>query len=128
MRERSGSAAGPSTLPLWAIREVDRLKDHVSAGLHRLTPRTLMLHARDDEVCTLASAQRSMHSLAAADKRLVVLEDSYHMITIDNDRHRVTDELRDFTAATRAPAQARYAANPFFKGPLTWSPHVQHAE
>jgi carboxylesterase len=128
MRERSGSAAGPSTLPLWAIREVDRLKDHVSAGLHRLTPRTLMLHARDDEVCTLASAQRSMHSLAAADKRLVVLEDSYHMITIDNDRHRVTDELRDFTAATRAPAQVRDAANPFFKGPLTWSPHVQHAE
>ena len=112
MSARSGSAAGPAKLPLWAIREVDRLKDHVAAGLHRLTPRTLMLHARDDEVCTLASAQRSMQALAAADKRLVVLEDSYHMITIDNDRHRVTDELQRFTAATRAAPSAEPAAQP----------------
>lgn len=112
MKERAGSAAGPSALPLWAIREVDRLKDHVTAGLHRLTQRTLMLHARDDEVCTLASAQRSMHALAAADKRLVVLEDSYHMITIDNDRHRVTEELRDFTAAAGHSAHAALAAQP----------------
>jgi carboxylesterase len=118
MKDRAASAAGPSTLPLWAIREVDRLKDHVSAGLHRLTQRTLMLHARDDEVCTLASAQRSMHALAAVDKRLVVLENSYHMITIDNDRHRVTDELREFTAATR-PSAAAAAPAAQHPGPLT---------
>ncbi|HSB24448.1 MAG TPA: alpha/beta hydrolase [Burkholderiaceae bacterium] len=99
MQQRGGSAAGPSTLPLWAIREVDRLKDHVAASLHRLTHRTLMLHARDDEVCTLAAAQRSMQALAAEDKRLVVLDNSYHMITIDNDRQRVSDELREFTRA-----------------------------
>jgi carboxylesterase len=117
MQQREGSAAGPSTLPLWAIREVDRLKDHVSAGLHRLTHRTLMLHARDDEVCTLASARRSMHALAAPDKRLVVLENSYHMITIDNDRHRVTEELRDFTVAART-AQAHAAdAEPLIDQP-----------
>ena len=126
MKERAGSAAGPSTLPLWAIREVDRLKDHVSAGLHRLTPRTLMLHARDDEVCTLASAQRSMHALAASDKRLVVLENSYHMITIDNDRRRVIDELRDFTRASSMSAHAGTAAalprDPFT---TTRSLHVQ---
>lgn len=110
MKERTGSAAGPSSLPLWAIREVDRLKDHVSASLHRLTQRTLVLHARDDEVCTLASAQRSMLALAAPDKRLVVLENSYHMITIDNDRHRVIDELRDFTTASSMSAHAGAAA------------------
>jgi len=110
MQQRAGSAAGPSTLPLWAIREVDRLKDHVRARLHCLTSRTLMLHARDDEVCTLASAQRSMHALAATDKRLVVLENSYHMITIDNDRQRVSDELRDFTLTACASARRDAAA------------------
>ena len=120
MRERGGSAAGASTLPLWAIREVDRLKDHVAAGLHRLTPRTLMLHARDDEVCTLASAQRSLRTLAAADKRLVVLDDSYHMITIDNDRGRVADELLRFPAA--APPGARPAERS--RGPSTAHPEA----
>lgn len=111
MQQRAGSAAGPSTLPLWSIREVDRLKEHVGAGLHRLTQRTLVLHARDDDVCTLASAQRSLHALGAVDKRLVVLENSYHMITIDNDRQRVTDELRDFTHALR-PSACNPAQNP----------------
>jgi carboxylesterase len=110
MQQRGGSAAGPSTLPLWAIREVDRLKDHVAAGLDRLTHRTLMLHARDDEVCTLDSARRSMQALAADDKRLVVLENSYHMITIDNDRQLVSDELREFTRA--AGSATRTATRP----------------
>lgn len=105
MKERAGSAAGPSTLPLWAIHEVDRLKDRVRAQLPRLATRTLVLHARDDEVCTLASVQRAMQRIAATDKKLVVLDDSYHMITIDNDRHRVAAELFDFTAAIGAAAQ-----------------------
>jgi len=99
MRERASSASGPSSLPLWAIREVDRLKDWVCAGLPRLDTRTLVLHARDDDVCTLASVQRAMPIIGAASKRLVVLDDSYHMITIDNDRQRVVDELIAFSTA-----------------------------
>jgi carboxylesterase len=112
MKERAGSAAGPSTLPLWAIHEVDRLKDRVRARLQRLATRTLVLHARDDEVCTLASVQRAVQTIAARDKKLVVLENSYHMITIDNDRHRVAAELFDFTAATFAAVQPGAARSP----------------
>jgi carboxylesterase len=99
MRERASSASGPSTLPLWAVREVDRLKDWVRAGLPRLDTRTLVMHAREDDVCTLASAQRAMTIIGAASKRLVVLDDSYHMITIDNDRQRVVEELIAFSTA-----------------------------
>jgi len=99
MSERASSASGPSTLPLWAIREVDRLKDWVHDGLPRLNTRTLVVHARDDDVCTLASVQRAMPTIGTADKQLVVLDDSYHMITIDNDRHLVVDELVAFSTA-----------------------------
>jgi esterase/lipase len=53
-------------------------------------------------VCTLASVQRAMPMIAAANKRLVVLDDSYHMITIDNDRHKVADELIAFSAISSA--------------------------
>jgi carboxylesterase len=115
MKERAGSAAGPSRLPLWAIHEVDKLKDRVHARLPELATRTLVLHSRDDEVCTLASVQRAMSAIAALDKKLVVLEESYHMITIDNDRHRVAAELFDFTAAAAAaawPVAAGSAAEP----------------
>jgi carboxylesterase len=99
MHERRSSAAGPSTLPLWAIREVDRLKNHVRAGLGRLRARTLVLHARDDEVCTLSSVQRWMRDMQACDSELVVLNDSYHMITIDRERQFVGAQLQAFTRA-----------------------------
>ncbi|HET7524435.1 MAG TPA: alpha/beta fold hydrolase [Burkholderiaceae bacterium] len=99
MRLRASSASGPSSLPLWAIREVDRLKDWVRVRLPSLRTRTLVMHARDDDVCTLASVQRAMPMIAATHKRLVVLDDSYHMITIDNDRHKVADELFAFSTA-----------------------------
>jgi carboxylesterase len=112
MKQRAGSAAGPSSLPLWAIHEVDKLKDRVRAQLPKLSARTLVLHARDDEVCTLASVRRAVHSMAAADRKLVVLDNSYHMITIDNDRHRVASELFDFTAASCAAAQPAAVRSP----------------
>jgi hypothetical protein len=54
---------------------------------------------REDDVCTLASAQRAMTIIGAASKRLVVLDDSYHMIIIDNDRQRVVEELIAFSTA-----------------------------
>jgi carboxylesterase len=99
MAERRASVAGPSTLPLWAIREVDRLKNHVRGGLSRLRARTLVLHARDDEVCTLASVQRWMRHMQACDNELVVLNDSYHMITIDRERQVVGAQLQAFARA-----------------------------
>ena len=93
MQQRASSAAGPSSLPLWAIHEVDRLKAHVLEHLPRLHTRTLVMHAREDEVCSLAAVQRAFSTLPDHDNSLVVLENSYHMITIDNDRQQVVAEL-----------------------------------
>ncbi|MEO7010419.1 MAG: alpha/beta hydrolase [Caldimonas sp.] len=93
MRERAGSAAGPSHLPLWAIGETERLRDHVVRRLPALPMRSVVLHARDDEVCSLAAVERVCRTLPRHSNSLVVLEDSYHMITLDNDRRRVADEL-----------------------------------
>jgi carboxylesterase len=96
MKERSSSAAGPSTLPLWALHEVERMKDEVRARLPQLDIPTLVIHAREDEICSLASVNDAMQAIRAKDKKLVVLENSYHMITIDNDRQQVVAELVAF--------------------------------
>ena len=48
----------------------------------------------EDEICTVSSVRRVFDTLpAGGSNRLVVLENSYHMITIDNDRQQVTAEL-----------------------------------
>ena len=118
MREGDQSTAGPSKLPLWAIREGERLMANVSARLDQLQLPTLVVHAREDEICTVASVQQLFSRLPATEKRLVILENSYHMITIDNDRYRVAEELANFageatshdTTSTWQPLIPRQAA------------------
>ena len=90
------SAVGPARLPLWAIHESEKMMAHVRENLDRIQCRTLVIHAREDELSALPGVERVFGSIGSEDKRLLVLENSYHMITIDNDRVRVATELTNF--------------------------------
>lgn len=103
------SSVGPCSLPLWAIREGERMMAWVESRLTRLRVPTLVLHAREDEICRLSSVESLMGRIGSRHKHLVVLDDSYHMITIDNDRAQVAQELAQFCKAIfeLLPASAR---------------------
>ena len=109
MKRRADSAAGPARLPLWAIAETERIAAHVVRNLGRLPPRTVLIHAREDEVCSLAQVERVFNAMPIDDKNLIVLENSFHMITLDNDRQRVVAELRKAALATDASSDWRNA-------------------
>jgi carboxylesterase len=94
MRSCSDSAAGPAELPLWALHESEKLTRHVRGALARLDCPILVMHAREDEITRFASVARVVER--ARDLTLVALLDSYHMVTMDNDRHRVVAELARF--------------------------------
>lgn len=96
MEERANSAVGPSRIPLTSLREGERMMAQVRAQLSELNCPLLVMHAREDEITTLASVQNLFDALPIPDKELVVLENSYHMITIDNDRHEVSRQLVNF--------------------------------
>jgi len=89
LHERSQSAAGPARVPLRALREAERMANYVRARLHELTCPILVIHAREDEITSLASVERLFDGLPQPNKELVILENSYHMVTIDNDRQQV---------------------------------------
>jgi carboxylesterase len=99
MRAHAASAAGPAHLPLWALRENEMLISVVRRQAALLDCPLLVVHAREDEITRLRSVEGFFESVAVADKRLVILEDSYHIVTFDNERLRVAEELSDF--ATR---------------------------
>lgn len=102
------SSIGPSRLPLWGLRESERLHAHVRPLLRALPVPLLVLHAREDEIASVAGVERWTSALGSS-ARLIVLEHSYHMITIDNDRQRVAHELADFVGA---PKNARGVPRP----------------
>lgn len=98
------SAVGPAQLPLWAIHESEKLMAHVRAGLQRIECRSLVIHSREDELSALPGVEQVFREIAAKNKRMVVLENSYHMITIDNERARVAAELTGFVRRDIAAA------------------------
>jgi carboxylesterase len=75
-------------MPYKSIADTYRLGQAVlKAAPRNRTPLTIV-HAREDEVCALSNAYR-LSKAAGGDVRVVVLEDSYHMIHVDRERGKV---------------------------------------
>jgi len=97
LRHRRVSRAGSAVIGVGHLREHHRLIRHVRANLHRVQcDRVLALHAQQDEVASVANLEILARGLRCRTFRSVVLTDSYHMITIDNDRQQVARETVAF--------------------------------
>ncbi len=108
MREREVSAAGASELPLNGIYQAQRLIGSIKKELPQVVSPTLVIHSREDDVASLRSPEQVYRRISAERRRKVVLDDSYHIITLDNERRRVSGEALDFLAQVLgAPAAAR---------------------
>lgn len=81
-------------VPLACIREVDRVRSLLTDCVSRIRCGVLVVHAREDELTSLKSAEFIAREVA--DVRVVVLENSYHMICIDNDREQVVASVLAF--------------------------------
>jgi carboxylesterase len=97
LRTRRISSAGSSVIGVGHLREHDRLLRHVRGNLARVVcPSVLALHARQDEVAGIGNLGILARGLGCAMFRSVVLGNSFHMITIDNDRRQVVRETLEF--------------------------------
>lgn len=98
MSHKTSSVAGASNLTLPAIHEAELLIKSVKHNLHKVTAPALIIHAVEDDVSTPRSADFVIDHIGSATVRKVMLHDSYHMITLDNERERVADETIRFFA------------------------------
>ncbi len=99
LAQRRISRAGTAVIGIGHLREHDRLIRHVRRHLARVAcPRVLAIHAREDEVASLANLDLLARGLGAERLRTLVLDDSYHMVSIDNDRQQVVRETVAFVA------------------------------
>ncbi len=89
-------------VPLACVRQVDRLRHWVMTNLKSIVSDTLVIHAREDELTSLNSANFLVEQIGGAKARMVVLENSYHMICVDNDREQVARSVLEFFGASSA--------------------------
>lgn len=56
----------------------------------------LIIHAREDDMTSPKSAEWLYDNIASTDKTFILLENSYHIITIDQEKDRVSEEVIKF--------------------------------
>lgn len=96
MRETGGSNAGAAVLRVQDLLQAQDLMRVVRAGLPSVRAATLLVHARDDDAASPRSAYEVAAEVAAKRVHCVILEDSYHMISIDKEKAQVLAEMKAF--------------------------------
>jgi carboxylesterase len=96
MSEKTTSIAGASSLPMTAVYEAKRLIRHVRGALSSVTAPALVVHAKEDDVASLKSAEFVLENIGTDDVDFVLLRDSYHIVTLDNEKELVANETIRF--------------------------------
>lgn len=91
MQKGDPSEAGFSGTPGFSLRELWRLVDLVKERLPQIKTPVLLIHASDDDMTSIRNALYIKNRVGGP-KRLIAMENSYHMITIDQERHHVSQE------------------------------------
>ncbi len=91
----SGDGATPAGAPGGAVLERRRLANKVMKELGRITQPALIIHSREDDYAGLDNATYLQQKLAGP-VDLTVLDDSYHMVTVDRQRHIVVERTAAF--------------------------------
>ena len=82
--------------PLRTLTEIDRLIMRVRSRLHEVSAPTVILQAREDDMTSPRNASIVYDTISSMDKQLVLLDDCYHVITIDKQREAVADKVAAF--------------------------------
>jgi carboxylesterase len=91
-------------MPLSAPMELLKLSAIVRRQLQRIHQPALIMHSVNDHTCPAAkNVNYLMQHLGSIEKRAVMLDQSFHVITVDSDKDRVASEVLGFTNQFRAP-------------------------
>ncbi|MFH1724424.1 MAG: alpha/beta fold hydrolase [Elusimicrobiota bacterium] len=83
-------------LPPAAVRELVTLAGIVNKQAPDMTAPLLAIHSKNDQVGSPRALRRFFSRVGSKEKELLWLERSNHIITLDHDRERVFEAVRDF--------------------------------
>ena len=92
--------------PATAFYELRRLRKHLEKKLSRIHVPVQMLQAKDDDMTSIKNSQFLYDRVASKTKEIVLLYNSYHVITADQERETVAQKMGAFFAKLQAlPAE-----------------------
>jgi carboxylesterase len=124
MKESGGSDAGAAVLRVSDLLEAQGLMQLVRQGMSQIVAPTLLIHARDDDAASPRSAFDVASGVSSDRVHMVLLNDSYHMISIDKEKTRVLTEMKDFLHGGPSDAEDRGS----LLGPQATTPNLRSSE
>ena len=94
------SESGADYLPFKYVSEGRALIKEARENIASIDCPTLFIHAADDETVHMRNAEWAFERISSATKEFIYLGDSYHMITVDNERETVNQETIRFLKKT----------------------------
>ncbi len=85
-----------SEVPTACLRSVYLAQAAIGDILHKVVCPTLVMQSREDHVVHPANSHRIMRRISSVDRRLLWLENSYHVATLDNDKDLIADRAGKF--------------------------------
>jgi len=96
MKSGDTATAGHTHTPGVIVRELWRMVDAVKKKFPSINTPALIVHANNDDIAGLRKNALYMQNRLAGPTELLRLYDSYHMITVDQERHLVADATARF--------------------------------
>ena len=96
MHQKGNSTIGSATLSMHHIFQAQALAQYVKARLPDIKTNCLLIHAIDDDTSTTANAEFVQAHIGSPVSRKILLDDCYHIITMDNERELVARETQWF--------------------------------
>ncbi|UKL13119.1 alpha/beta hydrolase [Dissulfurimicrobium hydrothermale] len=90
------SSIAHSSVPGVSMRELFKLINTTKKLIPQVKTPTLILHSQEDDLASKKNALYVQKNIGARDVRMVLLDDCYHMLPIDNQRDVVADEIITF--------------------------------
>jgi carboxylesterase len=105
----AAAKSGYAHFPVRLFCEMRHLIKACKRALRRVTSPVLVVQAEHDDVTGPRNARYVLEHVAAARRELLLLEQSYHLVSADLERSLVAERLRKFCASLAAGATAELA-------------------
>ncbi len=96
MKRYKTSSAGSAKISLTGIYEAYLLTKQVKKNLSKISHPLLVIHAQEDETASVRNVAYLQENIQSANLRILLLQNSYHMITLDNEKEMVASEITNF--------------------------------
>jgi carboxylesterase len=123
MKSAHISESGSDILTMHYITEGRKLIKEALKHVPDVDAPVLFFHAVDDETVHIRNAEWAYRHVSSSQKDFIYLGDSYHMITVDNERETVSLETARFLKKTIN----EFLNEPAFEVPTVQSPELRRA-